>query len=236
MVNSGFWLEVKRQTIHLLGFLIIIPIYYFERNVALRILTGAILLVLFANWYYEKRQLRNKYFKDLIRTMKLPGLNKKKLIDGANKFESFERKLLLSFLEQFKRKREKQPLLAVFYFLLSSTICFILFGREIAILSIIVLAFGDAASAVVGKKFGKNKLFWNKELSVQGSLAFFAAASLAIYLFLTWQSQFAIISILTTSIFAALIGALTETIPITNDNITIPLIVGLSLWLLSLFP
>jgi len=236
MNNSKFKIELRRQIVHLLGAIFVIPLIYLQENSAIKFLAGFILLVLFANWYYEKRQMRNKYFKKLIDSMDLPEPDKKKWLEGANKFENFEKKLLLSFLEQFKRKKEKQPFFAIFSFLLSSTICLILFGKAIAIISILVLAFGDSASALIGSKFGRTKLFWNRELSLQGSLAFFAAASLSTYLFLVFFPQFLVAPILFVSIIAAAVGALTETIPTVNDNTTIPLAVGVSIWLLSLFP
>ncbi|MBD3263026.1 hypothetical protein GF374_01455, partial [Candidatus Woesearchaeota archaeon] len=195
--------EIGRQLIHLIGVSIAFPILFLDFNTALKVLAGLILFTLFASWYYEKRRMREKYFKSLINDMDLPEPNKKQLLANANRFAKYETKLLHSFIEQFKRRKEKQPLFATFAFILSGTICFILFGKIIAILAIITLAFGDSASAIIGKKFGKHKLLWNKELSVEGSIAFFASASIAVYLFLAWQPQFAIMS----TIFIAIISA-----------------------------
>ena len=175
--------------------------------------------------------MRSKYFETLISSMKFPSINKKHLLANAQKFE---KKLLSSFLQQFRRRKEHQPFYAAFAFLLTSTICLILFGKAIAIFAILALAFGDSASALIGKKFGQTKLPWNKDLSAEGSIAFFAAASLTIYIFLIWQPQLAIISAIVTAVVAALIGMFAETIPTVNDNTTIPLAIGAALFLLAL--
>ena len=225
---------MRRQILHLSGTFIILPILFLSLSNALKVLVILILLTLFASWYYEKRQLRGKYFKAMVEDMDLPEPDKKKWLDGANRFEVFERRLLSSFIRQFRRRKEKQPFFAIFSFFLAGTICLILFGQAIAIFAILTLGFGDSLSAIIGSKFGKNKILWNKDLSVEGSVAFFAAAAFAIYLFLLWQPQLAIVSVLATAIVASFVGMLVETTPTVNDNAIIPLAVGAALWLLTL--
>ena len=86
-----------------------------------------------------------------------------------------------------------------------------------------VLAAGDAASTIVGKGWGRHPLPWNKRLSVEGSLGFVIPATLLLSSFLSFGIALA----------AAVAGALVETIPWgIDDNVTIPLSVGLLLWLL----
>ena len=89
----------------------------------------------------------------------------------------------------------------------------------------VVLIFGDSVSTIVGKAFGKRKILFNKEKSIEGSLAGFAAA------FLVFSIR---LSIPLAALLAA-VGMLVEALPLKlNDNITIPLAVGIFYWLILL--
>ncbi|MBI5224650.1 phosphatase PAP2 family protein [Candidatus Micrarchaeota archaeon] len=47
-----------------------------------------------------------------------------------------------------------------------------------------IFATGDAFSTIIGVKFGKHKLYWNKKKSLEGTFAFFASSSIAAYVFM----------------------------------------------------
>lgn len=117
-------------------------------------------------------------------------------------------------------------------FLIMGTFAVILlFPKKIAVLSILLLAFGDPASSVFGILFGKDKIWGRK--SLQGSLACFAVCTLvcAIY-FVSNNLMFE--RIVLVSILGGLTAALSELVQIKNidDNLTFPVFAGLGLWLL----
>ncbi|MEM4247800.1 MAG: hypothetical protein QXH80_00900 [Candidatus Nanoarchaeia archaeon] len=66
-------------------------------------------------------------------------------------------------------------------------------------------------------------------------MAFFIAATFAIFIFVHLFPQFAIFNpLLLLAIIAGMAGAIIETIPTVNDNTTIPLGTALVIWLLAL--
>jgi dolichol kinase/phosphoserine phosphatase len=87
-----------------------------------------------------------------------------------------------------------------------------------------ILTLGDSASAFIGRKFGRTLLPFNKNKTLEGSIAGFLAAFLGATLFLNPVH----------SLIASLIGMAIEAVPSPiNDNITIPLSSGLILLLLG---
>jgi dolichol kinase len=101
------------------------------------------------------------------------------------------------------------------------------------------LGVGDFASNVVGRRFGRAKLPWNRGKSWVGTLAFVVAAAPAVagLLAFTWPNGFAgtatLAALLPAACLAALAGALVETIeiPYVNDNISVPLTAALAAYL-----
>lgn len=85
---------------------------------------------------------------------------------------------ILSFLQ---RKREVGKLHAVTHALMGGLIALQFFNREVAIAAIAMFFFGDAAAAIVGRKFNSWKL-WRKK-SVPGTFSMFIV-SLAIGLWI----------------------------------------------------
>jgi dolichol kinase len=77
--------------------------------------------------------------------------------------------------------------------------------------TILILALGDSISTVLGARFGKTKLLYNKKKSLEGTLAFFFAA-LASWYFVG-----------PAAIPLAFVAAMAETIPAIEDNLTIPI-------------
>ena len=76
------------------------------------------------------------------------------------------------------RAHEHKTLSGSTYLLTSSLIVTVLFSRETAITSILFAVVCDALAAVIGRKFGRTKIF-NK--SLEGSLTFLISASLIAY-------------------------------------------------------
>ncbi|NIM46968.1 MAG: hypothetical protein GTN40_02295 [Candidatus Aenigmarchaeota archaeon] len=93
----------------------------------------------------------------------------------------------------------------------------VLFEPTIAIAAISVLSLADAVSTLIGSYYGKHKLPVNKKKTVEGSISFFITAIFILLFFLDPLKAF-IIAIFTT--FA-------EMIPKVDDNLIIPLVVGI---------
>ena len=82
-----------------------------------------------------------------------------------------------------------------------------------ALAMVAVLAFGDGASTIVGRTWGKNKLPWNSKKSWAGTAAFFAFGAASAAFFIPLASALAY----------SLVLALIETIPAEiDDNLLVP--------------
>jgi dolichol kinase len=111
--------------------------------------------------------------------------------------------------------------------LLSAFLCVFLFPKVIAISAITILIISDTTSALVGRRFGKHRFLAK---SLEGSLAFFISALLVV-LVTPKMSTLPLEYIV--GFIAAAIGAVVEALPIKiDDNLSIPLAVGFSLWAL----
>ncbi len=109
--------------------------------------------------------------------------------------------------------------------LFGSSLCVLIFPKIIAINAIAILIISDSTSALIGRRFGKHP-FLSK--SLQGTIAFFVSALLVVLIapkigrttseYLIW-------------IAGAAMGAMVESLSIAvDDNISIPLSIGLVMW------
>ncbi len=103
-----------------------------------------------------------------------------------------------------------------------------------------ILAFGDGAATIVGRRSRGRRLPWNAEKSVAGSAAFAIAGGTA-GSFLAWWCSPAVVPPayawfpVVGGIIAATVAAAVETIPIRlDDNISVPMTAAGVLWALSL--
>jgi dolichol kinase len=189
-------IEIKRQLVHACGIFIAFIVYFFDR------LTGSVLILsmlIFAIIISEYRKRR----------LKLRSLIGIKIL---NKIEDFME-------NQFKNHErvDEIPMNGIITFILGAFLASILFSKEIAIASIIVLALGDSISTLVGKFYGKHKLPINPNKSWEGSLAFFFMSFFILTSFVTFLEAF-MISMLVTVV---------EMIPRIDDNLSIPLAIGI---------
>ncbi len=102
-----------------------------------------------------------------------------------------------------------------------------------------VLACGDGAATLVGRVHGRHPLPWNPGKTIEGSLTFFGAATVAGVL-LSWWTAPAVTPappawfVFGAPVVAAFVAALAESVPIhLDDNITVPMVAGATLWGLS---
>jgi dolichol kinase len=111
------------------------------------------------------------------------------------------------------------------YVLISATLCILIFPKLIAVMSFSVLIISDLSAALIGRRYGSHR-FLGK--SLEGSLSFFlsgVAVILATPKIGHEPLEYAI------GIAAVAIGACVEALSVTiDDNLTIPLSVGFSIW------
>lgn len=126
---------------------------------------------------------------------------------------------------------EKKNLNGATYVLLSALICVLVFPKIFVITSFSILIISDSMAALVGRKFGRHKLF---SKSWEGTLAFFISASIVVLF--TPKLQGIVLEYLI-GIFAGMIGAIVENISFgyADDNLTIPLAISLTMWLLYIW-
>jgi dolichol kinase len=93
----------------------------------------------------------------------------------------------------------------------------------VAIACIAVLSLADSMSTLVGYYFGKHKLPVNKKKTWEGSTTFFLVSLFILYLFSSPLKAIAL----------ALVATATEMLPNIDDNISIPIALGLSMSLLN---
>ena len=111
--------------------------------------------------------------------------------------------------------------------LISALLCVILFPKVVAINAFTILIISDTTSALIGRRFGRHRFLAK---SLEGSSAFFVSAILVI-LVAPKIDQLPMEYII--GFIAAAIGTVVEALPIkVDDNLSIPLSVGFSLWAL----
>lgn len=103
-----------------------------------------------------------------------------------------------------------------------------------------IMAFGDGAATLVGRRLGGRRIPWNREKSIAGSVAFVLAGGAA-GVFLAWWCRPAVMPppygwfSIVAPLLAVTAAAAVETIPIRlDDNISVPASAAGVLWAVSL--
>ena len=132
---------------------------------------------------------------------------------------------LLIVLERFKNFSEitterkkgelKSSLLLVFtMYAVVVTICWGWLGdKYLALAAIYAWGFGDAAAALVGKKFGKHKIKWkitDGKKSMEGSLSMFVVSFISVMIILSYRGGLSVVAIIVTSFVTAVVSTLAE--------------------------
>lgn len=117
-----------------------------------------------------------------------------------------------------KRKHDEKGFI-YFFIGIILTLYFFQFNMAIANAAILILLFGDSASTLIGKRFGKTKLPFQSHKTLEGSLAFLLVG------FLVSLTQLPIIP----AFVGALAGMVTEAYSPVDDNVPIPLISALAI-------
>lgn len=120
------------------------------------------------------------------------------------------------FFKSISRENEIKNITGATWFLLGDLISLYLFPERIAIFSMLLLSVSDTVAALIGRLYGKTKIFIK---SLEGSFAFCISGFLVSIIF----TEIPILIKILTVIFATAI----EIIPIKlNDNLTIPVLSG----------
>jgi dolichol kinase len=150
------------------------------------------------------------------------------LSEISRKYLTFSNKIYHSLFSKIIRIHEsKGHLSGAFFVLFSALISVAFFPKTIAATSLAVMLISDSVAALVGRKFGHHKLF---DKSIEGSLVFFMSAIFVISFFYNFQINF--FAIIFTAFLATIIELFSKKLRL-DDNLTITLIVGLSLSILS---
>jgi len=96
------------------------------------------------------------------------------------------------------------------------------FSELIAYVVIVIFAFADRYATIIGKFYGRVRIPYNRQKSVEGSVAFFVTAFICAIFLLP----------LKTALIASFVSCIIETIPFKFDNISIPLGTGIILGLI----
>tara|TARA_B100000965_G_scaffold263500_1_gene222414 strand:+ start:3267 stop:3974 length:708 start_codon:yes stop_codon:yes gene_type:complete len=134
---------------------------------------------------------------------------------------------VLSSLYLLNKKEELSPILSrsgnsdeivngpLIYTIILSLITIILWKKDMGIVAMNQLAIGDGFSDIIGRRFGNNKWFYNKNKSVEGTMGFIVTAFMGNEILL---HQVNLKDILLISLICGLI----ETLPYIDDNISVP--------------
>ncbi len=143
--------------------------------------------------------------------------------------------IISHFLHCFERDKDmaKFPGKGVIFFFIGVLLVLQLFERDIALAAIMILAFGDSVSHIIGKQFGQLKNLFNgksKKL-FEGTVAGALAGCAGAVLFVPFAEAFV-------ASFAAMIA---EVIKIDfndstlDDNLVVPLVAGTIMFLMRMY-
>src|SRR3989344_1209408 len=138
--------------------------------------------------------------------------------------------VIRDLLQKFERKEdlEKFPGKGIIFYLIGAYVSLVLFPKEIAMASIMILAFGDSVSHMFGLHYGKRKHPLSKTKFLEGTIAGFIAGFLGALIFLPFLEAF----------LASLAAMIVEGVEMkiraeqVDDNLIIPLVAGTVAWLL----
>jgi len=136
------------------------------------------------------------------------------------------------FLNNFERKDtiSSFPGKGVIFYFAGALLVVLLFPKNVALASILVLAFGDSIGHLFGMSYGKRKFIFNEKKFVEGIAVGFITSWLVAMVFVSiWQA-----------FLGAFFGMLVESMEIkinqnaVDDNVLVPLVAGFFMWIASI--
>ena len=195
--------ELKRKSVHFLGVLSIPASLYLGTTAAGFSFLGFSVALLFHSVYLEhKHRLREK---NPFRVKVLEDLE-----DAWH-----------GLIDSFERREHKGRFYGAIFYGLGVGLPLLLFPQKTAFLAVIALTVGDTFSTIIGRHFGRRKLFFNPKKSWEGFIACFASTFAGALLIASPMAGF--LTALTASVF--------ESLPVKgSDNLLIPFSVFLVLF------
>ncbi len=140
-------------------------------------------------------------------------------------------KFLMVLMKPVMRESEKNSVSGMPFYALGVSLSLFFFPERIAILSVLFLIFADPIASFCGILYGRDKILPNK--SLQGTIAAFSVCYIVTLVFGLIHTSPSM-NLLIFSIFAGAIGAVSELCSqFVDDNLCIPVISGLGLFLLN---
>jgi len=144
------------------------------------------------------------------------GILVSELLQGGIKLQPFH-----WFIKRLEREKVK-PGQGTLNFFFGTFIALVFFEPRIVFASVLILAFDDSFSTIVGKGFGSIRVYNNKTL--EGFFGGFAASFLVMLMFINAY----------VALFACLVAALVELLCPVDDNLVIPPLSSLIIYMLTL--
>jgi len=132
-----------------------------------------------------------------------------------------------SILREHERDIERKLLSGGSYVLISACLCILIFPKIIAITAFTILIISDTASALIGRRFGKNHFL---DKSLEGTLAFIISAWVVVIIAPKVNNNW--IEYLL-GFVGAVIGGIIEAMSVrlrVDDNFSVPLAIGIIIW------
>ncbi|KAJ5075089.1 hypothetical protein M0811_07794 [Anaeramoeba ignava] len=147
------------------------------------------------------------------------------------KFPEINKKII-GFMGKIMRENEKKGIAGASWYMLGSFISVTFFPPLIGITALLFLIFGDLFAALIGKVYGKTKIYGPK--SLEGSIGCFVVCFL-LGIFTFWRlGDISFTKSFLLAFFGAIGGTLAELFAFVNDNFFIPAASSVILWLISL--
>ena len=125
-------------------------------------------------------------------------------------------------LDKFERQKNmKNPGMGIILFFAGCFFAMVLFERDIAIASILILSIGDSFSHIIGAHMGKIKHPWNSAKNMEGSFIGFVLAAMAAYPFAGAAAIAGSFAAMFIESFDLRIGRFAI-----DDNLTVPIVAG----------
>ena len=136
--------------------------------------------------------------------------------------------LFFKTLRNKERVRTQFQVSGSMYVLAAAIVCTLLFSKPIAMIAMTVMLISDTCAALFGKAFGTRKLYKNK--SLEGTTAFFLSA---LFINMLYEPLF---HFTTAGVIACALATMAEMFEDRlgiDDNLSIPLVIGITLTFLA---